>query len=122
MKKSLFLLALIPLLALVSCHKESLTKGVVTVYDINGVPMPGVIVTLSQEDMGSGVNQTHLTDVKTTDFLGQSEHVLDLEAIMNIDAVLYIDNSIDTLYYGTSTIRLTSGKTKHKDVEITPYF
>lgn len=122
MKKTILLFAIIPLLSLVSCHKETVTKGVVTVYDINGIPVPGAIVTLSQEDMGAGVNQTHLTDVKTTDFLGQTEHVLELEAIMNIDAVLYIDNTVDTMYYGTSTIRLTRGKTVYKDLEVTPYF
>lgn len=122
MKKTLLAFAIVPLLGLVSCHKETITKGVVTVYDINGTPVPDVLVTLSQEDMGAGVNQTDLTDVKTTDFLGQSEHVLELEAIMNIDAVLYIENTLDTMYYGTSTIRLVRGKTVHKDIEVSPYF
>lgn len=119
MKRSCFLFVLALFLGLTSCHKESLTKGIITVYDKDGNPISGVIVTLSQEDLGPGVSQTNIVSVHTSDAHGQTEHVLEMEAMMNVDAVLYAD--ADTLLYGQTVIRLTQGKTIHKNVEITVY-
>lgn len=102
-----------------ACYEEPLTKGIVTVYDRDGNTVPGAIVTLSQEDLGVGVNQTNVVSIQTSDSKGQTEHVLELEAIMNVDAVLYLE--LDTFLYGHSVIRLEHGKTVHKNVEVVIY-
>ena len=118
MKRSIYLL-LGFIFLLSSCYEEPLTKGVITVYNTQGEVVSGVEVTLSQDDMGPGVNQTNIIDVKTSDVLGQTEHVFELESIMNVDAVLY-GSAGDTIQSGHTAIRLTRGKTEHKDVEISP--
>ena len=117
MKRSCFLFVLALFLGLTACHKESLTKGIITVYDKDGNTISGVVVTLSQEDLGPGVSQTNIVSVHTSDAHGQTEHVLEMEAIMNVDAVLYADT--DTLLYGQTVIRLVHGKTINEKVEIT---
>ena len=107
-------------LALASCKKESLTKAIITVYDINGNTVPGVTVTLSQEQLGPSVNQTNLISTQISDYNGQTEHVLDLEAIMNVNAYMLTQFG-DTLMAGFTTVRLFGGRTISKDIEITPY-
>ena len=121
MKRSCFLFVLALFLMLTSCQKETFTKGVITVYDKDGNTVSGAVVTLSQQDLGPGVSQTNIISIHTSDSYGQTEHVLEKEAIMNVDAVLYAETNTDTLLYGQTTIRLTEGKTIHKNVEITVY-
>ena len=114
------LLFLFCVLTLASCKKESLTKAIITVYDIKGNTVPGVTVTLSQEQLGPSVNQTNLTSTQISDSNGQTEHVLDLEAIMNVNAYM-LSQLGDTLMAGATTVRLFGGRTISKDIEITPY-
>lgn len=102
-----------------ACQEESFTKAIITVYDNEGNTVPGVIVKLSQEDLGPNVSQTDITSFQTSDEQGQTEHVLDREAIMNVDAVL--QSEADTLLYGQTKIRLVRGQTIQKDIEITTY-
>lgn len=119
MKRSCFLFVLALFFGLTACHKEPLTKGIITVYDKDGDTITGVVVRLSQEDLGPGVLQTNIVSVHTSDAHGQTEHVLEMEAMMNVDAVLYADT--DTLLYGRTVIHLVHGKTINKNVEITVY-
>ena len=118
MKRSIYLLFGVIFL-LSSCYEEPLTKALITVYNTQGEVVSGAEVTLSQDDMGPGVNQTNIIDVKTSDVLGQTEHVFELESIMNVDAILY-GSAGDTIQSGHTIIRLTRGKTEHKDIEISP--
>ncbi len=119
MKRSIYLLlGLIFLLS--SCHDEPLTKGVITVFDSSGNTVEGVEVTLSQEDMGPGVTQTNIVDIQTSDYKGQTEHILELESIMNVEAVL-LDSANDTILSGQTVIRFIQGEVVYKDVEIVAF-
>lgn len=120
---SRLLIVLITVFSISSCYEKPLTKGIITVYDMEGNTVSGVTVSLSQENI-VGVTQTNVVSTLVSDFNGQTEHVLELEALMNVNAYkLSSSNSsvIDTLLYGTSVIRLTHGKTIYKDIEILPY-
>ena len=119
MKRSVNLLFGVILL-LSSCYKEPLTKGVITVYDSTGNTVEGVEVTLSQEDMGPGVVQTNVVDIQTSDYKGQTEHILQLESIMNVTAVL-LGSVNDTVLFGQTVIRFVQGETVFKDVEVIAY-
>lgn len=120
MKSSHFLLLLFISFCLTSCYKDPLTKGIITAYDEQGNTVSGVEVRLSQENI-PGVDQTYVENIQITDFSGRSEHILEKEAIMNIDAVLFNGNTMDTLYYGQSTIRFVYGKTINKNVQLFTY-
>ena len=87
MKRSIYLL-LSTMFLLSACYEESLTKGIITVYDSNGNTVQGVEVMLSQKDMGPGVTQTNVVDIQTSDYKGQTEHILEIESIMDVAAVL----------------------------------
>ena len=101
-----------------SCYEDPLTKGIITVYDSEGNSVSGAIVKLFQEDV-VGVTQTNVVSTLVSDFNGQTEHILELEAIMNVEAyTLSNSNSADTLLYGTTVIRLIRGKTIYKNIEI----
>ena len=120
MKSSHFLLLLLVSFYLSSCYKEPLTKGIITVYNEQGNTVSGVEVRLSQENF-VGIEQTYVESIQFSDANGRSEHVLENEAVMNVDAVLYDANTSDTLYYGQSVIRLTYGSTINKNVQILTY-
>ena len=123
MKISRLLIVLITVFSISSCYEEPLTKGIITVYDMEGNTVSGVTVTLSQENI-VGVTQTNVVSTLVSDYNGQTEHVLELEALMNVNAYTLSNSdslAVDTLMYGTSVIRLTRGKTIYKDVEIRPY-
>jgi hypothetical protein len=120
MKSSHILLLLFISFCLTSCYKDPVTKGIITVYDEQGNTVSGVEVRLSQENI-PGIDQTYIESIQITDFSGKSEHVLEKEAIMNIDAVLYLGETMDTLYYGQSTIRLVYGNTINKNVQLFTY-
>ena len=119
MKRSIYLL-LVGMFLLCSCYEEPLTKGVITVYDSNGNTIEGVEVTLSQEDMGPGVTQTNIVDIQTSDYKGQTEHILEMESIMNVTALL-IESSNDTILFGQTVIRFIQGEVVYKDVEVIAY-
>ena len=119
MKRSIYLfLGVVFLLS--SCYEESLTKGVITVYDSNGNTVEGVEVTLSQEDMGPGVTQTNIVDIQTSDYKGQTEHILEIESIMNVTALM-IGSANDTVLSGQTVIRFIQGEVVYKDVEVIAY-
>ena len=120
MKISRLLIVIITLFCMSSCYEEPLTKGIITVYDSEGNTVNGAIVKLYQEDI-VGVTQTNVVSALLSDFNGQTEHVFELEALMNVEAyTLSESTSADTLLYGTTVIRLMRGKTIYKNIEILP--
>ena len=120
MKISRLLIVFITLFSLSSCYEEPLTKGIITVYDMEGNTVTGATVKLYQEDI-VGVTQTNVVSTLVSDFNGQTEHVLELEALMNVEAYTLSESaSADTLLYGTTVIRLMRGKTIYKNIEILP--
>jgi len=120
MKISRLLIVIITLFSMSSCYEEPLTKGIITVYDSEGNTVNGAIVKLYQEDI-VGVTQTNVVSTLVSDFNGQTEHVFELEALMNVEAYsLSESTSADTLLYGTTVIRLMRGKTIYKNIEILP--
>ena len=116
MKRSIYLL-LSTMFLLSACYEESLTKGIITVYDSNGNTVQGVEVMLSQKDMGPGVTQTNVVDIQTSDYKGQTEHILEIESIMDVAAVL-LDSTNDTILSGQTVIRLVQGEIVYKDIEV----
>ena len=119
MKRSIYLFLGV-VFSLSSCYEEPLTKGVITVYDSNGNTVEGVEVTLSQEDMGPGVTQTNIVDIQTSDYKGQTEHILEIESIMNVTALM-IGSANDTVLSGQTVIRFIQGEVVYKDVEVIAY-
>ena len=118
MKISKLLFIIITVFSMSSCYKEPLTKGIITVYDSDGNSVTGAIVKLFQEEI-VGVSQTNVVSTLVSDFNGRTEHILELEALMNIEAYTLSESS-DTILYGISVIRLTKGKTIYKNIEILP--
>ena len=87
-----------------------------------GNTVTGATIKLYQEDI-VGVTQTNVVSTLVSDYNGQTEHIIELEALMNIEAYTLTDyesSSADTVLYGTSVIRLTRGKTIYKNIEILP--
>ena len=120
MKISRLLIIIFTLFSMSSCYEEPLTKGIITVYDSEGNTVSGAVVKLYQEDI-VGVTQTNVVSTLVSDFNGQTEHVLELEALMNVEAYTLTEStSADTLLYGTTVIRLMRGKTIYKNIEILP--
>ena len=120
MKISRLLIIIITLFSVSSCYEEPLTKGIITVYDSEGNTVSGAIVKLYQEDI-VGVSQSNVVSTLVSDFNGQTEHVLELEALMNVEAYTLSESaSADTLLYGITVIRLMRGKTIYKNIEILP--
>ena len=120
MKISRLLIIIITLFSMSSCYEEPLTKGIITVYDSEGNTVSDAIVKLYQEDI-VGVSQTNVVSTLVSDFNGQTEHVLELEALMNVEAYTLSESaSADTLLYGITVIRLMRGKTIYKNIEILP--
>ena len=119
MKRSIHLLLGVVFL-LSSCYEEPLTKGVITVYDSSGNTVEGVKVTLSQEDMGPGVTQTNVVNIQISDYKGQTEHILEMESIMNVKAVM-LGSENDTILFGQTVIRFVRGEVVYKDVEVITY-
>ena len=120
MKISRLLIVIITLFSMSSCYEEPPTKGIITVYDMEGNTVTGATVKLYQEDI-VGVTQTNVVSSLVSDYNGQTEHVLELEALMNVEAYKLSDSATaDTTLYGTSVIRLIRGKTIYKNIEILP--
>ena len=70
--------------------------------------------------MGPGVIQTNIIDIQTSDYKGQTEHILEMESIMNVTAVL-LDSANDTILSGQTVIRFVQGEIVYKDVEVIAY-
>ncbi|MDA7794564.1 hypothetical protein N8962_02520 [Flavobacteriales bacterium] len=118
MKISKVLIPLLLVFTLISCGEDPITKGVITVYDNEGNTVSGATVVLSQEEI-SGVTQTNVVSTLVSDYNGQTEHILELEALMNVTAFT-LSSSNDTVLLGYNVIRLVYGKTIYVDVEILP--
>ena len=119
MKRSIFLILAVAFLVS-SCYEDPLTKGIITVFDSSGNTIEGAQVTLSQEDMGPGVTQTNIVDIQISDYKGQTEHILEMESIMNVKALL-TGSENDTVLSGQTVIRFIQGEVVYKDVEVIAY-
>ena len=65
----------------------------------SGNSVVGAIVKLFQEEI-VGVSQTNVISTLVSDFNGQTEHILELEALMNVEAYTLSESS-DTILYGS---------------------
>ena len=99
-----------------SCTKEEPTIAIITVKDVNGVPLEGADVWLHQNGQISPQGElSNVSDYQQTDVNGKTTHEFDLEAILNIEAEITIGNNT---YTGQNVIRLLRGKTVSKTVEV----
>ena len=101
-----------------SCRKVPVTKGIITVKNHMNDLVVGAKVILSQDEI-PGSSQTNIISVQYTDNQGTTEHVLEREAMMKINAYLIEGN--DTLLSGQSVILLESGKDTYKNVLVTTH-
>jgi hypothetical protein len=103
-------------LSLNSCKKPPDTMAIITVIDINGDVVEGAKVRLHQDgQISPGGHYSEVSDEKTTDSSGKTEHVFEHEAILNVDASIWIGTNELT---GTNVVRLLKNKTVSKTVEI----
>ena len=118
MKISSILIFAFFLTDLSSCSDDPVATGVITVYNEEGIIVVGAKVVLTQEEI-LGVDQTNIVSTQFTDSKGQTEHILENEAVMNVTSIYVFER--DTLYYGESVIALTLGQTVRKNIEILPF-
>ena len=99
-----------------SCKKPEDTKAIITVIDINGNAVEGVKVKLHQDGQISQAGQySEVSDEQWTDNNGQTEHVFEHEAILNVTANKWVGNNE---LKGENVIRLLKQKTVSKTIEI----
>ena len=99
-----------------SCKKPDDTKAIITVVDINGAVVKDAKVRLHQDGQVSQSGQySEITNEQWTDNNGQTEHVFEHEAILNIDVNIWIGTNELT---GSNVIRLLKNKTVSKTIEI----
>ena len=103
-------------LTLNSCKKPEDTKAIITVVDINGTVVKDAKVRLHQDGQISPSGQySEVSDEQWTDVSGQTEHVFEYEAILNVDVKKWVGT--DSLI-GSNVIRLLKHKTVSKTIEI----
>ena len=103
-------------ISLNSCKKPEDTKAIIKVVDINGDVVKDAKVRLHQDGQISQSGQlSEVSDEGTTDASGQTEHVFEHEAILNVDVNKWIGNNELT---GSNVIRLLKHKTVSKTIEI----
>ena len=103
-------------LTLNSCKKAEDTKVIITVVDINGTVVKDAKVRLHQDGQISPSGQSsEVSDEQWTDASGQTEHVFEYEAILNVDVVKPLVGYDLT---GSNVIRLLKNKTVSKTIEI----
>ena len=103
-------------LTLNSCKKPEDTKAIITVVDINGAVVKDAKVRLHQDGQISPSGQySEVSDEQWTDASGQTEHVFEHEAILNIDVSKWVGTNKLT---GSNVIRLLKHKTVSKTIEI----
>jgi hypothetical protein len=97
---------LLLLLSVSACKKDDPTKAVVTVLDINKVPIAGATVTLWQDTAVNVVNgvQSNIRVSKISDAAGTAEFEFKLEAFLNVEVIFNSDT-------GRSFIRLKEHET-----------
>ena len=103
-------------LTLNSCKKPEDTKAIITVIDINGTVVKDARVRLHQDGQISPSGQySEISDEQWTDDNGQTEHVFEHEAILNVDVNIWVGTNELT---GSNVIRLLKNKTVTKTIEI----
>lgn len=103
-------------ISLNSCKKPEDTKAIITVVDINGDAVEGVKVRLHQDGQISQAGQySEVSDEQWTDNNGQTEHVFEYEAILNVTANKWVGTNE---LKGENVIRLLKHKTVSKTIEI----
>ena len=99
-----------------SCKKPEDTKAIITIIDINGNVVEGVKVKLHQDGQISQAGQySEVSDEQWTDNNGQTEHVFEYEAILNVTANKWVGTNE---LKGENVIRLLKNKTVSKTIEI----
>ena len=99
-----------------SCKKPDDTKAIITVVDINGAVVKDAKVRLHQDGQVSQSGQySEITNEQWADDNGQTEHVFEHEAILNVDVNIWIGTNELT---GSNVIRLLKNKTVSKTIEI----
>jgi len=103
-------------ISLNSCKKAEDTKAIITVIDINGAVVKDAKVRLHQDGQISPSGQySEVSDEQWTDASGQTEHVFEHEAILNIEVSKWVGaNEL----MGSNVIRLLKHKTVSKTIEI----
>ena len=113
-----FLVVAFSVLALTfnSCTKPDDTKAIITVVDVNRIVVKGAKVRLHQDGQVSQSGQySEITNEQLTDDNGQTEHVFEHEAILNVDVNIWVGTNELT---GSNVIRLLKNKTVTKTIEI----
>ena len=115
--KSFLIIALVVFgISLNSCKKPEDTKVIITVIDINGDVVEGAKVRLHQDGQISQAGQySEVSDEQWTDNNGQTEHVFEHEAILNVTANKWVGTNE---LKGENVIRLLKQKTVSKTIEI----
>lgn len=113
-----FLIVAFSVLALTvnSCKKPDDTKAIITVVDVNRTAVKGAKVRLHQDGQVSQSGQySEITNEQWTDDNGQTEHVFEHEAILNVDVNIWVGTNE---LAGSNVIRLLKNKTVTKTIEI----
>ena len=113
-----FLVVAFSVLALTfnSCKKPDDTKAIITVVDVNRTVVKGAKVRLHQDGQVSQSGQySEITNEQLTDDNGQTEHVFEHEAILNVDVNIWVGTNE---LIGSNVIRLLKNKTVTKTIEI----
>lgn len=101
---------------LVSCDNNQETKAIISVKDLNGVPVQGATVSLSQSGQISPSGEvSNISDQQITDAEGKTIHVFELEKVLNIEVQKTEGNDF---YSGFDVIRLVKNETVFKTVQI----
>ena len=99
-----------------SCKKPDDTKAIITVVDFNGTIVPEAKVRLHQDGQVSQSGQySEISDEQWTDNNGETEHVFEHEAILNVDVNIWVGTNEFT---GSNVIRLLKNKTVTKTIAI----
>ena len=103
-------------ISLNSCKKAEDTKAIITVVDINGTVVKDAKVRLHQDGQISQAGSSSIiSDEQWTDASGQTEHVFEHEAILNIEVSKWVGTNE---LMGSNVIRLLKHKTVSKTIEI----
>ena len=108
-----------------NCKKPGPTKAVITVTYEDKVPASGAKVLLHAKDVPTGTSVGEISDSTNTDASGTATFEFKNEAVFTIEASLIktvydttTSTYIDTLYFGTGTVRMEPNKTVEETVII----
>jgi hypothetical protein len=116
-------LAILFMPAFFSCKKDEPTKAVITVLDVNSLPLAGAHVRVFQDSVVNQVTgvQADISDEKISDANGRTEHEFKWEAFLNIEATM-IRLDTASLPIDTDTTRGYVRLEYQKTVEATVQF